>query len=70
MCFDSEKPHIITEMTTTVGILKIIRKSCNKSIELIIRVIYLIVNVTNFQQKYNIHNISYRTLVIAKVQLC
>jgi hypothetical protein len=44
MCFDSEKPHIITEMTTTVGILKIIRKSCNKSIELIIRVIYLIVN--------------------------
>ena len=70
MCFDSEKPHIITEMTRTVGILKIIRKSCNKSIELIIRVIYLIVNVTNFQQKYNIHNISYRTLVIAKVQLC
>ena len=70
MCFDSEKPHIITEMTTTVCILKIIRKSCNKSIELIIRVIYLIVNVTNFQQKYNIHNISYRTLVIAKVQLC
>jgi hypothetical protein len=70
MCFDSEKPHIITEMTTPAGILKFIRKSCNKSIELIIRVIYLIVNVTNFQQTYNIHNICYRTLVIAKVQLC